>query len=188
MATDAAIEAEIIEKGKTAPRITPSDIEANIASEHYFTAAEGAHAVSEEMVSRFLTWSLPKDFVPDCGISFDGRKDDELNKNKGWPVGTNLLTATQARAMLEHVMQAPPPEAIDANVAPGCSLFSDPRKLAPARLPSHFQIGDMVQIQREGEPKSLPQPVEGVQFTEGKVHYLIADQVVDSCFVLADPK
>ena len=27
-------------KGLTAPRITPGDIEANIASEHYFTAAE----------------------------------------------------------------------------------------------------------------------------------------------------
>ena len=38
---DDAIEAEIHAKGKTAPRITPADIEANIASEHYFTAADG---------------------------------------------------------------------------------------------------------------------------------------------------
>jgi len=35
------IEEEIQAKGLTAPRITPADIEANIASEHYFTAAEG---------------------------------------------------------------------------------------------------------------------------------------------------
>lgn len=28
-------------KGLTAPRVTPADIEANIASEHYFTADEG---------------------------------------------------------------------------------------------------------------------------------------------------
>ncbi|MGI4938360.1 MAG: hypothetical protein ACRYF5_16705, partial [Janthinobacterium lividum] len=35
------IEQEIIAKGKTAPRITPHDIEMNIASEHYFTAGEG---------------------------------------------------------------------------------------------------------------------------------------------------
>ena len=39
--TDAVIEAEILAKGKTAPRITPADIEANIASEHYFTAEHG---------------------------------------------------------------------------------------------------------------------------------------------------
>lgn len=39
--TDQAIEQEIQAKGKTAPRITPTDIEANIASEHYFTAADG---------------------------------------------------------------------------------------------------------------------------------------------------
>ncbi len=38
---DGAIEQEIQAKGKTAPRVTPADIEANIASEHYFTAAEG---------------------------------------------------------------------------------------------------------------------------------------------------
>lgn len=38
--TDQTIEQEIQAKGKTAPRITPAEIEANIASEHYFTAAD----------------------------------------------------------------------------------------------------------------------------------------------------
>jgi hypothetical protein len=38
---DQAIEQEIQDKGLTAPRVTPADIEANIASEHYFTAADG---------------------------------------------------------------------------------------------------------------------------------------------------
>lgn len=39
---DQTIEAEIKAKGSDrAPRITPADIEANIASEHYFTAREG---------------------------------------------------------------------------------------------------------------------------------------------------
>ncbi len=41
MSTDTAIEQEIQAKGLTAPRVTPADIEANIASEHYFTAADG---------------------------------------------------------------------------------------------------------------------------------------------------
>lgn len=35
------LEEEIQAKGLTAPRITPADIEENIASEHYFTAADG---------------------------------------------------------------------------------------------------------------------------------------------------
>lgn len=39
--TDETIEQEIQDKGLTAPRVTPADIEANIASEHYFTAGEG---------------------------------------------------------------------------------------------------------------------------------------------------
>ena len=38
---DSGIEQEIQAKGLTAPRITPADIEANIVSEHCFTAAEG---------------------------------------------------------------------------------------------------------------------------------------------------
>ena len=35
------IEQEIQAKGLTAPRVTPADIEAEIASEHYFTASQG---------------------------------------------------------------------------------------------------------------------------------------------------
>ena len=38
---DQSIEQEIQEKGKTAPRITPAEIDANIVSEYYFTAADG---------------------------------------------------------------------------------------------------------------------------------------------------
>ena len=39
--SDEGIERLIQAKGLTAPRVTPADIEANIASEHYFTAADG---------------------------------------------------------------------------------------------------------------------------------------------------
>lgn len=38
---DAGIERLIQVKGKTAPRVTPADIEANIVGEVYFTAADG---------------------------------------------------------------------------------------------------------------------------------------------------
>jgi hypothetical protein len=44
---DASIEEEILAKGLTAPRVTPADIEANIDSEHYFTATEGMMAALE---------------------------------------------------------------------------------------------------------------------------------------------
>ena len=39
--SDHDIEQEIQDKGLTAPRVTPADIESNIVSEHYFTAEEG---------------------------------------------------------------------------------------------------------------------------------------------------
>jgi len=41
MNTEASIESEIQAKGLTAPRVTPADIEANIAIERYFTAFDG---------------------------------------------------------------------------------------------------------------------------------------------------
>lgn len=39
--SDIEIEEEIQAKGLTAPRVTPADIEGNIACEHYFTAQQG---------------------------------------------------------------------------------------------------------------------------------------------------
>lgn len=38
---DETIEQEIQAKGMAAPRVTPADIEAEITSEHYFTAFDG---------------------------------------------------------------------------------------------------------------------------------------------------
>ena len=38
---DSAIESDIQVKGLTAPRVTPADIETNIAFTYYFTAADG---------------------------------------------------------------------------------------------------------------------------------------------------
>lgn len=46
--TDNQIEQEIQAKGLTAPRITPADIEANITSEHYFTARDGRRGALHE--------------------------------------------------------------------------------------------------------------------------------------------
>ena len=43
---DQAIEQEIVAKGKTAARVTPADIAANIESEHYFTAGDGVNGAN----------------------------------------------------------------------------------------------------------------------------------------------
>lgn len=52
--------------------------------------------VINEIVSRFLAWEFPHDLDPDGGIYFD-------LSGRSLPVGTNLLTATQAKAMIEHI-------------------------------------------------------------------------------------
>lgn len=73
-------------------------------------AAEAVAIVTEQMLTRFLGWRLPIDFAPDAGISFKPPTNPDW-----WPVGTNLLTAPQARQMLEHVLSiAPQPAQADA--------------------------------------------------------------------------
>jgi hypothetical protein len=44
--------------------------------------------MKNEMVDRFLAWELPRDFAPNL---------------PSWPIGTNLLTADQAKQMLNHI-------------------------------------------------------------------------------------
>ena len=46
---DQQIEQEIQAKGLTAPRVTPEDVEANIVSEHYFTAEQGDQQAQEDL-------------------------------------------------------------------------------------------------------------------------------------------
>ena len=64
----------------------------------------------KHMVDRFLCWRLPDDFAPDCGIHFDADAAKKLNpRNARYePIGTNLLTATQAEVMVRHMLEGLP--------------------------------------------------------------------------------
>lgn len=58
------------------------------------------------MVNRFLGWKLPDNFNPDAGISFvpDFNVGTPFQMRHR-PVGTNLFTATQAEAMVRHMIE-----------------------------------------------------------------------------------
>lgn len=60
------IEKEIVEKGLNAPRVTPADIEANIASEHYFTAYNGRSGAidTDEYEGREAPFTHESDLLP----------------------------------------------------------------------------------------------------------------------------
>ncbi len=64
----------------------------------------------QAMVQRFLAYPLPADFMPDGGISFEREYNVTFNAVHGLPpsvrepVGTNLLTAAQAEAMIRHLV------------------------------------------------------------------------------------
>lgn len=93
-------------------RLTPQMCEALVyglaAAIH---SGESAHSAApapdiDSMVNRFLGWRLPQHFYPDCYVSFDREKASQ--SPHGWPSGTNLLTAEQARKMFEYVIASTP--------------------------------------------------------------------------------
>ncbi len=67
----------------------------------------------KHMVDRFLSWRLPKDFRPDGGITFKAEYNDSpetmrllglTEPMRHEPSGTNLFDATQAEAMVRHML------------------------------------------------------------------------------------
>lgn len=66
--TEQSIEEEIQAKGKTAPRITPADVEVNIIGEHYFTAGDGFAGVAALTIESGGTIEppLPLDLLTFC--------------------------------------------------------------------------------------------------------------------------
>lgn len=105
MATDSQIEQEIQDKGLTAPRVTPSDIDRVIKHEYYFTAQQGVQG-SAPHLAQYSDMSL--DLLTFCvlvlrnGFTVTGESacaspenyDAELGKkiaranavNKLWPL------------------------------------------------------------------------------------------------------
>jgi hypothetical protein len=70
----------------------------------------------KHMVDRFLGWKLPENFNPDNGISFDADAAKKLHpqNHRHEPVGTNLLDAQQAEAMIRYLVEGLPPAPQDA--------------------------------------------------------------------------
>lgn len=67
----------------------------------------------KHMVQRFLSWKLPENFRPDAGISFKAEYNDSpgamrvlglTEPMRHEPSGTNLFCATQAEAMIRHMI------------------------------------------------------------------------------------
>lgn len=78
-------------------------------------------------VDRFIGWKLPYDFYPDCYIEFDRAKANAMGS---WPIGTNLFTVDQAKAMFEYALSASPaaPEAAkpEQQAQAGCDYCNNP--------------------------------------------------------------
>ena len=115
--SDQAIEQEIQDKGLTAPRITPADIEANIAEEIYFTPAEAVEGrggqVTQSSPARLLTicvlilrngFTVTGESACASPENFDGELGRKIARqnavNKIWPLEGYLLKQQLADGQL----------------------------------------------------------------------------------------
>lgn len=106
--------------------------------------------ILDRVVQRFLGWKLPDDFVPDCGITFKA----EYNEGTQWPgrhqpIGTNLLTAVQARAMFEFVLAD---ELAALDVSPAVPV---PFDAAQALVDAREKLAPIFAAERNHEPPDL---------------------------------
>lgn len=130
--------------------------------------------VTEDLVNRFLTWPVPASVHPDGTPGQPGR------------TGTNLMTAIEARAMLEHVLgpvveSADPIGYVDAKAlemlaGPGLSatafteiaVFKRRRDMATAPIYAGLQLDE----------KHLPAP--GIGDVPQPTHRDVCDRVFES--------
>lgn len=142
--------------------------------------------VTDAMVSRFLGWKLPQHFYPDCHISFD--RENASQSPHSWPTGTNLLTATQARAMLEHVLGVEASGAISSKTAKVDVIFGGEvlaRGVSPADPgQGPIDLGEVTGCQQapsmigENAPDLRPTaPVEAATLGEAKAEQQTAHQL-----------
>lgn len=114
---DGAIEQEIKAKGLNAPRVTPADIEAVIASTHYFTAAEGIKGADggfAPMPTLLLTFCV---LVLKNGFSVTGESacaspenfDAEIGRKVARANAVNKIWALLGYALKERLYQAQQP-------------------------------------------------------------------------------
>lgn len=103
----------IVDRSFAQKALRVEKLRAELAELGYMIVPRGEMTMTDEqikhMVDRFLMWKLPADINPDGGITVD------ISMR---PVGTNLLSAIQADAMVRHMVEGMPDDEILAVSTP----------------------------------------------------------------------
>ena len=93
---DQTIEQEIVAKNLTAPRVTPADIEANIAGEYYFTGDEATKSSPQMEGLNLLTFCI---LVARNGFTFTGESACASPENFDAEIGRKIARQNAIQKM-----------------------------------------------------------------------------------------
>lgn len=133
--SDQEIEKEIQAKGKTAPRITPADLTANI---HHVETVK--HVTQSGQVLRWAILVTLSGFAvvgkPSVAVSPEN-DDAEIGEQIAFDNSRDELWPLMGYALKQHMHQPP---VDNAHVAPGCEQFSAADIAANARPPHQQRV------------------------------------------------
>jgi hypothetical protein len=122
----------------------------------------------KHMVERFLSWKLPENFNPDCGISFKRTQSEQgpFGSQRYEPSGTNLFDYGQAKAMVQHMIEGmpaalsaqPQPEAVEPTMHDAMMVAGRLHGLGVKRWREYGELEhkDVLEALRLVWPKAAP--------------------------------
>lgn len=128
----------------------------------------------KHMTERFLSWRLPVNFSPDNGIAFNSVANlGTEHQYYREPIGTNLFDYTQAKAMVEHMLE-------------GSSLTQQPRHDASV---SFFECDEnwfSVRVASDLKTVSIDHPTEADWYAVRRAHEVVRDRMIERLGAQAD--
>lgn len=130
----------------------------------------------KHMVNRFLAWKLPENFNPDGGITFKREFNEHTaHPMKHEPSGTNLLDASQAEAMVRHMLEGMPDTTADLiEVLHECEAYFDNRADADCDQDGFIPNKEMTLLSAVREAISKADTVSGNRHVHPVFHPILA--------------
>ena len=146
------IEGEVVARGLTAPRVVPEDLDAEIASVHYFTALQGARMEGLDYLDKLGQVAQPMQLEPTLGLL------------------TFCVLVLKNGFMVEGTSACASPENFDENLGRKIAYENAKEKLWPL-------LGFRLKDSLSKAPEVVPTPADALVSPSALLHVELGQQV-----------